>query len=90
MIIAHRGSAVTYPEHSLGSYLEAYFSGCDFIDVDLQLTADKHLIVQHDKILDLDTDILQKSEFFEGRQRADGHFYVADFTLYEIKKLRRV
>ena len=52
LIIAHRGSFMTYPEHTIGSYLDAYYSGSDFLELDLQVTKDLQLIVQHDKTLE--------------------------------------
>jgi glycerophosphoryl diester phosphodiesterase len=35
MIIAHRGSHGHFPEHSLGGYADAYYSGADFIEIDM-------------------------------------------------------
>lgn len=48
LVIAHRGSAGHFPEHSLGSYSDAFFGGADFIEVDLQVTKDGHLVAHHD------------------------------------------
>ena len=57
MLIAHRGSHGHFPEHSLGGYADAYYSGADFIEVDLQITKDGFLVAQHDTYLDNTTNI---------------------------------
>ena len=35
LLIAHRGSYSQYPEHALGGYIEAYYGGADFIELDV-------------------------------------------------------
>ena len=40
LVISHRGSSGHFPEHSLGSYVDAYYGGADFIELDLQITKD--------------------------------------------------
>lgn len=89
MLIAHRGSHGHFPEHSLGGYADAYYSGADFIEIDLQITKDGVLIAQHDAYLDKTTNILQNFTAFADRRRADKKFYVADFSLAELKTLKR-
>ena len=39
------------PEHTLPAYTYAFFEGSDFIDVDLQPTADDKLLAHHDPVL---------------------------------------
>ena len=88
LVIAHRGAFGHFPEHSLGGYADAYYSGVDFIEIDLQITKDGVLIAQHDAYLDKTTNILQNFEAFAERRRADDRFYVADFSLAELKTLK--
>ena len=40
LIVAHRGSFGHFPEHSLGSYTDAYYGGTDFIEMDVLATKD--------------------------------------------------
>jgi glycerophosphoryl diester phosphodiesterase len=51
-IIAHRGDSGNYPENSLRAFWSAIESKADMIELDLQLTADNHIVVFHDKIVD--------------------------------------
>ena len=51
-IIAHRGDSGNYPENSLKAFLSAIESKADIIELDLQLTADNHIVVFHDKTVD--------------------------------------
>ena len=48
LVISHRGSFGHFPEHSLGGYVDAYYGGADFIELDLQITKDGQLVAQHD------------------------------------------
>ncbi len=51
-MIAHRGASASAPEHTFAAYDLAISQGADFIEQDLQLTADGHLVVLHDPVLD--------------------------------------
>lgn len=84
IVIAHRGASGYLPEHSLPAKAMAHAMGADFIEQDLVLTRDDRLVVLHDLYLDLVTDV---ARVFPDRRRIDGHFYVIDFTLAEIRQL---
>ena len=84
IIIAHRGASAYLPEHTLASKALAYQMGVPFLEQDLAMTKDNRLVVIHDHFLDRVTDVADK---FPGRTRADGRYYVIDFTLDEIKSL---
>lgn len=84
IVIAHRGASGYLPEHSLPAKAMAHAMGADFIEQDLVLTRDDRLVVLHDLILGLVTDV---ARVFPDRRRDDGHFYVIDFTLAEIRQL---
>jgi glycerophosphoryl diester phosphodiesterase len=51
-VIAHRGFSARAPEHTLAAYDLALAAGADFIEQDLQQTADARLVVLHDETLD--------------------------------------
>lgn len=84
IIIAHRGASGYLPEHTLEAKALAFAQGADYLEQDLAMTKDNHLVVIHDHFLDQLTDVAKK---FPDRKRADGRYYVIDFTLNEIKSL---
>ena len=84
IVIAHRGASGYLPEHSMEAKAMAYAMGADYIEQDVVMTKDDRLVVLNDLYLDRVTDVAQK---FPGRNRANGHFYVIDFTLAEIRRL---
>jgi len=83
-IIAHRGASGYLPEHTAAAKTLAYGFGADFIEQDVVATRDRDLVVLHDIVLD---DVSNVAQRFAGRQRDDGHFYVADFTTAELQQL---
>lgn len=96
IVIAHRGASGYVPEHTLAAYAMAILQGADFIEPDLVITKDGHLIARHDNVLDLTTDVSTRPEF-AGRKTTktvDGvtvtGWFSEDFTLAEIKTLRAV
>ena len=50
--IAHRGFSGEYPENTLSAFWGAINSKADIIEMDLQLTADNHVVVFHDRTVD--------------------------------------
>ena len=92
IIIAHRGASGVLPEHTLAAYERAIEQGADFIEPDLVITRDRHLVARHDRYLSTTTNVSDLSEFAArktvkpGRDAAD--WYVEDFTLAELKTLR--
>ncbi|HYF01827.1 MAG TPA: glycerophosphodiester phosphodiesterase family protein [Patescibacteria group bacterium] len=51
LVVAHRGSSGTAPENTLSSIREALQAGAKMVELDVQLTADKHAVVFHDSVL---------------------------------------
>ena len=49
LVIAHRGSSLAEPEHTLRAYLRAIEEGADALECDVRLTADSHLVCVHDR-----------------------------------------
>jgi glycerophosphoryl diester phosphodiesterase len=84
IVIAHRGASGYLPEHTLEAKALAYGLGADYLEQDVVATRDGSLVVLHDLYLDDVTDVAAR---FPQRRRADGHFYVIDFDLAEIRQL---
>ncbi len=84
IVIAHRGASGYLPEHTLPAYALAHGMGADYIEPDLVLTKDGHLICLHDIYLQATTNVEQ---VFPDRARDDGRWYAADFSLAEIRRL---
>lgn len=80
IVIAHRGASGYLPEHTLGAYELGIRMGADFIEPDLQLTSDGHLVAMHDATLARTTDV---ATLFPGRENDP----VSSFTLAEIRTL---
>jgi glycerophosphoryl diester phosphodiesterase len=87
LLVAHRGASAYAPEHTLAAYRLALDQGADFVEQDLGVTRDGVLVCAHDPTLERTTDV---EEVFPDRYRREGvrrHWYIADFTLAEIKRL---
>ncbi len=84
LVIAHRGASGYLPEHTLAAKAMAYAQGAHFIEQDLVMSKDDHVVVLHDHYLDTVTDV---HDVFPDRARADGRYYVVDFTLAELRQL---
>lgn len=84
IVIAHRGASGYLPEHTLQAKVMAYAQGADYIEQDVVMTSDNQLVVLHDIFLERVSNI---SSIFPKRARADGHFYVVDFSLKELRLL---
>ncbi|WP_182914147.1 glycerophosphodiester phosphodiesterase family protein [Paenibacillus sp. 1011MAR3C5] len=71
-IIGHRGMPSRSPENTIESNLMAYENGADYIENDMYVTSDDHLVIIHDSVL---------------QNTTNGTGNVESFTLEEIKKL---
>lgn len=56
LIIAHRGSSKEAPENTMAAFRLALEQGCDAIELDIHLSADRRVIVCHDATIDRTTD----------------------------------
>jgi len=96
LVIGHRGAHGYLPAHTLEGYTLAIELGADYIEPDLVATRDGHLIASHEPNLVATTDVASRPEFAARRRTvivdgaADTGFFASDFTLAEIKRLRRV
>lgn len=94
VIIAHRGAQSILPEHTIEAYKKAIELGADYIEPDLVLTKDGHLIVRHEPMLSGTTNVSEITEFenlkttksIDGKMVTD--WFAIDFTLAQIKKLK--
>ncbi|MFT5281373.1 MAG: glycerophosphoryl diester phosphodiesterase [Yoonia sp.] len=84
IIIAHRGASGFLPEHSKEAVVLAFMQGADYIEQDLVVSKDNHLVVLHDIHLETVTNV---EVLFPDRARADNRYYVVDFTLLELRQL---
>src|SRR5262249_57474331 len=96
LVIGHRGAHGYLPAHTLEGYALAIELGADFIKPDLVATRDGHLIASHEPNLVATTDVASRPEFASRRRTAvidgasESGFFASDFTLAEIKRLRRL
>lgn len=68
---AHRGFSGKYPENTLLAFEKAIEAGCDGIELDVQFTKDKELVVIHDERID---------------RTCNGKGLVSEYTLEELKQ----
>lgn len=94
LIIAHRGASGERPEHTLAAYELAIEQGADFIEPDLVITKDGHLVARHENEISGTTNVQSHPEFADRRtsktidgERVSG-FFTEDFTLAELRTLR--
>lgn len=82
LCIAHRGARSVAPENTILAAQRGLEEGADLWELDVQLTADGHLVVVHDDTLERTTDVAARAEF-AGR----APWRVCDFTLDEVRGL---
>lgn len=85
VVIAHRGASGYLPEHTTEAAVMAWMMGAEYLEQDCVLSKDGIPVVLHDLTLD---DITNVAELYADRKRADGHWYVMDFLLSELRTLR--
>ncbi len=92
IVIAHRGASGYRPEHTLMSYKLGLQMKADYIEPDLVMTKDGHLVARHDIYLSGTTDIADHPEFADRKRKLEGHddWFVFDFTLNELKTLKAI
>lgn len=92
-IFAHRGSKKTHPENTMAAFIEAERVGTDGIELDVQLSSDRELIIIHDETLDRTTTLTGYVQNYtaEELKKADaGIFFSEQFTGERIPFLREV
>lgn len=71
--IAHRGASAYAPEHTIPAYTLGQQLKADYIEIDLQMTKDGHLVAMHDETVNRTT---------------NGTGLVKEHTLEELKQLK--
>jgi glycerophosphoryl diester phosphodiesterase len=71
--IGHRGAAGHVLENTLGSIEKAIELGVDYVEIDLRLTRDGHVVILHDATIDRTT---------------NGHGRVNNLTLAQLKRIK--
>jgi len=87
LVIAHRGASGYLPEHSIASKAMAHAMGADYIEQDVVMTKDDHLVVLHDPYLDRVTDVMEQFPIRSRDVFGQKRWLAIDFTLAEIKQL---
>lgn len=72
VVVAHRGASAYAPENTLAAIKKALAMGVDMVEIDVQLTKDKQVVLMHDLTVDRTT---------------NGKGRVRDLTFDEIRKL---
>lgn len=96
IVIGHRGAAGYRPEHTIAGYTLAIEMGADYIEPDLVLTKDGHMIARHGPMIGATIDVVSHPEFADRKTKrmVDGveynDWFASDFTLAEIKTLRTI
>lgn len=80
LIGAHRGGGSLGPENILCTAIRGYLAGADFWELDVQLTADEHLVVAHD-------DDLKRTSNARTIFPDCAPWVLCDFTWAEIRQL---
>lgn len=94
LVIGHRGASGYLPEHTLAAYKKAIEQGADFVEPDLVVTKDGHLVARHEPNITATTDVSERAEFAKRKttRMVDGvketGWFVSDFTLAELRTLR--
>lgn len=79
-VVAHRGASYLAPESTLPAYMMARELGADYLEADLQRTADGVIIAFHDDTPERTTNV---AEVFPGRESD----YIETFTYAELMEL---
>lgn len=87
-ITAHRGYSAVAPENTLYAFKEAVEIGADYIELDVQLTADEQLVVFHDKTIERTTNgkgKLSEYTYDELQKFSAGKWFGKDDTFADAK-----
>ena len=89
--IAHRGASAYAPENTVPAFTLGADQGAEFVEIDIQLTRDGHIVVLHDLTLERTTDV---ETIFPERSRPAPddvekklRWWLEDFTLAEVQRL---
>ena len=93
IIFAHRGASAHAPENTLAAFELAVVQGADGIELDVKLSADGHVIVMHDPLVDRTTRAhgrVKDLSLVELRALGAGSFFSEKFSDEKIPMLEEV
>jgi glycerophosphoryl diester phosphodiesterase len=93
MVIAHRGASLHAPENTMAAFLLAVQYGAEGIELDVQMTADGHVVVCHDRTLDRTTTgngPVSAHTLKEILRLDAGSYFAPDFAGERVPTLREV
>ena len=93
IVIGHRGASGHAPEHTFASWDRALELGVNYIEQDLQMTADGVLIVMHDETLDRTTSgtgAVNAHTFADIKMLDAGSWFNPSFAGERVRSLREV
>ena len=92
-ITAHRGASVRYPENTMSAFVGAKKLGADWIELDVQQTKDKQIVVSHDtnlaRVTGVNKDIIDM-DYSEIKKLDAGSFFNKKFKNEKIPLLSEV
>ena len=83
-MIAHRGASGYLPEHTLEAYAMAHEMGADFLEQDLVMSRDGHLICSHDLTA---TKNSNAALLYADRASEEGEVRIRDLLLSELREI---
>lgn len=83
--IIRNGGGAALMENSLVGITLGVSKGADYLELPVHMSADDQLLILRDTTLNRLTDV---ADLFPTRYRADGNYYVVDFSLSELRQLR--
>ena len=92
-VTAHRGASVMYPENTMSAFVGAKKLNSDWIELDVQQTKDKMLVVMHDSNLKRTTGVNKNTwdvTYDEIRKLDAGSFFSSEFKDEKIPSLEEV
>ena len=93
LVMAHRGAAGAAPENTLASVERAIADGADFVEIDVQETADGEVVVIHDRDLMKigGTNLAVHNATYQELQAVDvGSWFATEFNAERIPMLAQV
>ena len=92
-ITAHRGASIKYPENTMAAFRGAKKLGADWIELDVQQTKDKQIVVSHDtnlnRVTGVNKDIIDMN-YSEIKKLDAGSFFNKKFKGEKIPLLKEV
>jgi glycerophosphoryl diester phosphodiesterase len=92
-IVAHRGGSAYAPENTLAAFKKAIQMGFRTLELDVQLTRDKEVVVVHDEIVDRTTNssgLVRSYKLRELKKLDAGSWFDGSFEGEEIPSLQEV